>query len=114
MSKEFEEIVLKKLEKLDTIEKEVGSLKTTVGSLKTAVGNLEIEVKETQEVVKYLNQNFTKFDYEMNKKINTLFDAFITNKEENSVHEKEIASLNAKVFNQDIRISILEDKILTA
>jgi len=128
MSKEFEEIVLKKLEKLDMIEREVknnsqrlanletevGSLKAEVGSLKTTVGKLEMEVKDTGEVVNYLNQRFTRFDYEINKKIDTLFDAFITNKENDLVHEKEIASLNAKVFNQDIRISNLEDKILTA
>ena len=114
MSKEFEEIVLKKLEKLDMIETEVGSLKAEVGSLKTTVGKLEMEVKDTGEVVNYLNQRFTKFDYEINKKIDTLFDAFTTNKENDLVHEKEIASLNAKVFNQDIRISNLEDKILTA
>jgi len=142
MSKEFEEIVLKKLEKLDNLEvqvgsltsemketnnrlskleteveslgTEVGSLKTEVGTLKTTVGNLEMEVKDTGEVVKYLNQRFTKFDYEINKKIDTLFDAFTTNKEKDLVHEKEIASLNAKVFNHDIRISNLEDKVLTA
>ena len=114
MSKEFEEIVLKKLEKLDMIETEVGSLKAEVGSLKTTVGKLEMEVKDTGKVVNYLNQRFIKFDYEMNKKIDTLFDAYKVNKENNYVHEKEIASLNAKVFNQDIRISNLESKVLTA
>jgi len=128
MSKEFEEIVLKKLEKLDMIEREVknnsqrlanletevGSLKAEVGSLKTTVGKLEMEVKDTGEVVNYLNQRFTKFDYEMNKKIDTLFDGYKVNKEKDSFHEKEIASLNAKVFNQDIRISNLESKVLTA
>ena len=142
MSKEFEEIVLKKLEKLDTIETEVknnsqrlgnlekevgtlqtevvslgretGTLKTKVGNLKIAVGKLEMEVKDTGEVVNYLNQRFTKFDYEINKKIDTLFDAYATNKDKYLVHEKDIASLNAKVFNQDIRISNLEDKVLTA
>ena len=156
MSKEFEEIVLKKLEKLDNIEKEVknnsqrlgnletevgtlntevsslkaevgslgtevgslkikvGSLETEMGSLKTAVGKLEMEVKNTGEVVNYLNQRFTKFDYEINQKIDTLFDAFATNGKKDLVHEKEIASLNARVFNQDIRISNLEDKVLIA
>ena len=132
MSKEFEEIVLQKLDTIEievksnsqrlgnletevgSLEKEVGTLKTEVGSLKTAVGKLEMEVKDTGEVVNYLNQRFTKFDYEMNKKIDTLFDAFTTNKDKNLVHEKEIASLNSKVFNQDIRISNLEDKVLIA
>lgn len=149
MSKEFEEIVLKKLEKLDNIEiqvenlgTEIGTLKTGLGnlgtevgtlkiglgnlgtevgnfgkeikSLKTTVGKLEMEVKDTGEVVNYLNQKFTEFDYDINKKIDTLFDAFTTNKEQDLVHENEIASLNEKVFKQDIKISNLENKILTA
>ena len=98
MAEKFEEIVLKKLDKLDNLEKEMGNLKT--------------EIKDTQEVVTYLNNSFTKFDYEINKKIDTLFDAFITNKEKDLVHEKEISSLNAKTFNHDIRISNLENQIL--
>ena len=69
-------------------------------------------MKYTQGVVKYLNNNFIKFDYEINKKIDTLFDAFTTNNEKDSVHEENIVSLNSKVFNHDIRISNLEDKIL--
>lgn len=121
MSEEFEEIVLKKLEKLDTIETEVKETKQGLQNLTKRVedntlrlGKLEIEVKDTGEVVNYLNQRFTKFDYEINKKIDTLFDAYATNKDKYLVHEKDIASLNAKVFNQDIRISNLEDKVLTA
>ena len=114
MSKEFEEIVLKKLEKLDNLEVQVENLGKEVRSLKTTAGKLETEVRDTGEVVNYLNQNFTKFDHEMNTKINTLFDAFITNKENNYANDKEIVSLNAKVLNQDIRISNLEKKVLTA
>ena len=84
MSKEFEEVVLNKLDALQTqvgkVETEVDGLKTQVGDLqtkmnkfetevddlKTQVGNLSIEVKETGDVVQYLNQNFTKFDFEIN------------------------------------------------
>ena len=77
------------------------------------LGKLEMEVKDTGEVVNYLNQNFTKFDYEINKKIDTLFDAYTTNKDEITVQENNILSLDAKVFNHDIRISNLEDKVLT-
>ena len=123
MSKEFEEIVLKKLDNLETevvgLKTEVGSLntevvglKTEVGSLKTRVGNLEIEVKETQEVVLDLRNNFAKFDYEINKKIDTLFDAYSINNEKHTSYEKDINSLNAKTFNHDIRISNLENNQL--
>ena len=125
MSKEFEDIVLKKLEVLDertqNLEvqikdnnKKIGNLETEVKANSQKLGNLEIELKDTQEIVKKLNQDFTKFDYEINKKIDTLFDAYTSNKESNLVNEKNIISLNANVFNHDIRISNLEDKVLPA
>lgn len=117
MSKEFEEIVLKKLDVLDErtqkMKIEMGDLKQEMKDINLRLGKLEIEVKDMDEVINYHNQSFTKFDYEINKNIDTLFDAFTTNKEKDSVHEKNIVSLNAKVFNHDIRISNLEDKLIT-
>lgn len=148
MSKEFEEIVLKKLDllnermsstdkvmqetvlkKLDmldertsntdkimqeTVLKKLDMLEERTSNTDKVVQEMQLELKDTQEVVKYLNQSFTKFDYEINRKIDTLFDAYTTNKENNSVNEKNIISLEAKVFNHDIRISNLEDKVLPA
>ena len=146
MSEKFEEIVLKKLEKLDNLDatmqdvvlkklekldnldatmqdvvlKKLDELDTTVqdvvlkrlDNLETEMGNLKIEIKDTQEVVKYLNNNFTKFDYELNKKIDTLFDAYTSCKDTDSVHAQNIVSLNAKTFNHDLRISNLENQVL--
>ena len=99
MSKEFEEIVL---EKLDTLEADMNVLKT--------------ELKATQETVKSLSENvndlnnrFTVFDFEINRKVDTLFDAITANKEKHDLFEQSIVSLNTKTFNHDIRISVLED-----
>ena len=55
-------------------------------------------------------QDFTKFDYEINKKIDTLFDAYTTNREKDMVLEDNITSLKAKTFDHDIRISNIENK----
>ena len=49
MSKEFEEIVLKKLDLLD---------ERTINTDKL-MREIQLELKDTQEVVKYLNQSFT-------------------------------------------------------
>lgn len=128
MSKEFEEIVLNKLEKLDTLEeelkntnqkidntnKEVSSMKQEIKNINQRLGKLEVEVKDTGEIVQYLNNNFTIFDHEINNKINTLVDAFKVNSEKDLVHEENISSLDKKVLNHDIRISNLEDKVLIA
>jgi len=146
MSEKFEEIVLKKLEKLDNLDttmqdvvlkkldkldqldetvqdvvlKKLDKLDTTVqdvvlkklDNLEKEMGNLKMEITDTQEVVKYLNNNFTKFDYEINRKIDTLFDAYTSCKDTDAAHAENIVSLNAKTFNHDIRISNLENRVL--
>ena len=155
MSKEFEEIVLKKL---DTLEVDMGTLKTEVKGINQRLDNHDKEfksiqeeittihnelkethnkiketnnklketnnqlketnnkLKETQEVVQNLSENvkdlnnrFTVFDFEINRKVDTLFDAITANKEKHDLFEKSIVSLNTKTFNHDIRISVLED-----
>lgn len=106
MSKEFEEIVLKKLEKLDTLDI---TLQDVVLKKLEKLDDLEKEVKANKESIEKLNNNFTIFDFEINKKIDTLFDAITANNEKHDEFEKSIVSLNTKTFNHDIRISVLED-----
>ena len=158
MSKEFEELVLKKLEKLDSTEKLIQEVvlpkldkidstekliqevvlpkldaleeKTAntdeliqevilpkldkIDVLEEKVNNTDNTLKELSTELKNLNNKFTVFDYEINKKIDSLFDAFVVNTEKDSIHEEEIESLEEKFFNHDIRISNLENKSLTA
>jgi len=129
MSKEFEEIVLKKLDileaktnKTDKAIEEVILKKLDILEVKTSktdkvieevvlkkLDSLENEVKSNQESIKKLNDNFTVFDFEINRKIDTLFDAIKVNNQKHDVFEKSIVSLNTKTFNHDIRISVLED-----
>ena len=90
MSKEFEDAVLKKLEVLDK------------------------RTNDTDKNVRELRQDFAVFDFEINRKIDTLCDADTVNQEKHDFFENKIVSLEAKDFNHDIRISNLEDKVLTA
>ena len=148
MSKEFEEVVLKKLEKLDSTEKliqevvlpkldKIDNMEKLIQEIvlpkldaleeKTSntdeliqelilpkLNNTDIVIKELSIEVKDFNNKFTVFDYEINKKIDSLFDAFVVNTEKDSVHEEKINSIDDKVFDHGIRISNLENKILTA
>lgn len=114
MSKEFEELVLKKLEKLDALEEKTANTNKTVQEISTELKNTQKEFKITQEGLENLTNKFTVFDFEINKRIDTLFDAFTVNREKDLVHEKDINSLDEKVFNHSIRISNLENKILIA
>ena len=114
----IKEVILPKLNKVDSTE---NIIKETIlpkldriDSLEEKMTNTNETVKELSIELKNLNNRFTMFDYEINKKIDSLFDAFIVNTEKDSVHEEKIESLDEKVFDHGIRISNLENKILTA
>ena len=130
MSKEFEDAVLKKLDVLDertkctdeiiegVVLKKLDSLENDIKELASntneRLGKVEIELKDTGEVIMDIRQRFAKFDFEINRKIDTLCDADTVNQEKHDFFENKIVSLEAKDFNHDIRISNLEDKVLTA
>ena len=96
MSKKFEEVVLNKLDELSN------ELKDTSERLR----KVEIGLSDTQEIVMDFRQKFTVFDFEINRKIDTLFDSDTVNKE-------NIVSLNVKNYNHDTRITNLENKDLS-
>ena len=110
----IQEVVLKKLEKLDKLEERTVNTEKMVQEISTELKNTQKELKSTQEGLENLTDKFTVFDYEINRKIDSLFDAFSVNREKDLVHEKDINSLDEKVFNHNIRNSNLEDKILIA
>jgi len=131
MSKEFEEVVLKKLDvltdqikdtnqRLDTLEDEMKYTKQNLLQLakdtNQRISYLEVEMKDTKEIVTDLRQKFVVFDFEINKKIDTISDANKVNLEKHAYFQEKIISLDEKNFNHDIRISALEDvtKSLTA
>lgn len=125
MSKEFEEIVLKKLDglemKMDELQAQTNVLQVQTNALQIKTDELQVqtntlqeEISSTNKVVREIQQDFAKFDYEINTKIDTLFDAYTVNQEKHIFFEEKIASLDAKSFNHDIRISNLENKVLTA
>ena len=117
MSEKFEELVLKKLEKLDALDERTKNTDKVIEDvilkkldvLDERTKNTAKELKETKESLKNLNDRFTVFDFEINRKVDTLFDAITSNDEKHDVFEKSIVSLNTKTFNHDIRISVLED-----
>ena len=137
MSKEFEEIVLKKLDGLSIELKDInqrlvrleeGHKNTNQRLVRLEEGQeninqrlvrleegqkdtnqrlikVELGLKDTKEIVMDLRQRFTVFDFEINRKIDTLFDS-------DTVNKHNIVSLNVKNYNHDTRISNLENKEL--
>ena len=110
----IKEVIAPKLEKVDsTVEKVVLPKLDRIDLLEEKMDNTNKIVKELSGEVKSLNNKFTIFDYEINKKIDSLFDAVIVNTEKDSVHEDKIEILDEKIFDHGIRISNLENKIFT-
>ena len=112
MSKEFEEVVLKKLDNTDrliqdVVLKKLDDTDRTMQEFALKLDNTEKEVKDTRETLNNLSLNFARFEHEIIKKVDTLFDAYSTT-------EAAIVSLNTKYFNHDTRISDLENKLASA
>ena len=112
MEELIQEIVLPKLDMLE--EKTASTDELIQEVILPKLNSTDETLKELSTEVKDLNNKFTVFDYEINKKIDSLFDAFVVNTEKDSVHEEKIDSLDEKIFDHGIRISNLENKILTA
>lgn len=131
MSKEFEQAVLEKLYYLSIqidsnnkkIEKVEIELKNFAKNTNERFEKVEAEFKKfakntnekfekieanfvkTNQKVTDLSQRFTVFDFEINRKIDTLFDSDTVNKD-------NIVSLNVKNYNHDTRITNLENRDL--
>ena len=117
MSKKFEKVVLKKLDELSTELKDTNQrlgkvelgLKGTnemVMDLRQRLEKVELDLKDNKEITIELRKRFAIFDFEINRKIDTLFDSDTVNKD-------NIVSLNVKNYNHDTRITNLENKDLS-
>ena len=107
MSKEFEEIVLKKLDELSYELKDTKQeLKELAKDTNQRLGKVELGLRDNKEMVIDLRQRFCVFDFEINRKIDTLFDS-------DTVNRENIVSLNVKNYNHDTSITNLENKDLS-
>jgi len=77
-----------------------------VMDLRQRLEKVELDLKDNKEITIDLRQRFTIFDFEINRKIDTLFDSDTVNKD-------NIVSLNVKNYNHDTRITNLENKDLS-
>ena len=154
MSEEFEKIVLKKLdvldslenkidtldrnlngrmdelektmkemnktinERIDNVDKEIGFLKEDVFTVNTKVDYVSSIVNKQQKDINLINKkidilnaNLARHEEESSKQIGALFDLFEMNKDFNKFQSKRNAIVEAEIFNHDIRITKLEQKL---
>ena len=106
MSAEFENIVL---EKFDDLSSKINELSGEMHEVKEKVENNSILINNLSEKVDQQGLNFARFENEFTIKVQALFDSFVANTESHLSYEKSIATLHAKTFHHDNRISVLED-----
>lgn len=132
MSKEFEELVLKKLEILDSFKGRFDNLEERFDNLENRfdkqedaiftvnakVDNLSNKFDMQQKEINLLNKkvndlsaNLARHEEESNKKIGALFDLFEVNKDFNNSQKEKNSSFETEIFNRDIRITKLEQKL---
>ena len=99
---EFNQVVLKKFEKQEEFNQVV---------LKKFEKQEEFNQKIYKELRK-MSLDFARFEFEINEKIATLFDAYSVNKEKLELLENNLICHDSKIFNHDIRIEQLENKSL--
>ena len=120
MSAEFEKIVLEKFDELNLkiteLSEEVHELKGKVDINTNSIINLSEKVENNSTLINNLSDkvecqglNFAKFENDFNIKVQGLFDSFVANTESHLAYDKFISALNAKTYDHNIRISVLED-----
>ena len=65
------------------------------------------------EDIKTMKASIINLEEYVMQKIPALFDAITVNSDKHETYDEHIASLNAKTFNHNIRISALEDALRT-
>ena len=120
MSAEFERIVLEKFDdlssKINELSVEMHEVKEKIEHNSILINNLSKKVENNSILINNLSEkvdqqglNFARFENEFTIKIQALFDSFVANTESHLSYEKSIATLHAKTFYHDNRISVLED-----
>lgn len=79
-----------------------------IQDVKKEVKTLSKRLDETQNELREFSQRSAVFEVEISDKVAALFDAYVVNNEKHAAYEDSITSLNAKVFNHQIRIEKIE------
>lgn len=67
--------------------------------------------EETDNRLTSLENIVTKIEYEHSKKLDLLLDYAKGNIEKHATYDADITQINSKLFNHDIRIDVLEEKL---
>lgn len=96
-------------EKVEHNSNLINNLSEKVENNSNLINTISERLHVVEEKVDQQGLNFAKFENEFPIKVQALFDSFVANTESHLSYEKSIATLHAKTFHHDNRISVLED-----
>ena len=105
-------------ERIDNVDKEIGfffffvfTVNIKVVYVCSIVNKQQKDINLINKKIDILNANLARHEEESSKQIGALFDLFEMNKDFNKFQSKRNAIVEAEIFNHDIRITKLEQKL---
>lgn len=95
--------------KVDNLEEKVNNNTNSINSLSKKIDINTDLIATLSKQVEQQGLNLASFENEFTIKVQALFDSFVANDESHLSYSKSIAVLHAKTFDQNNRISVLED-----
>jgi FtsZ-binding cell division protein ZapB len=105
----------KMLTMLETLTEDVGSMKQDVSDLKQDNSSLKADNLSFKEIhdgifteLGRIRESLARMENDQGRKINVLFDAYMSSKEENAETRQRVSVLEKRADNVDLRIMALE------
>ena len=97
-------------EKFDAIDKRFDQIDQRFEQVDQRFEQVDQRFDEIMHILDVMKSSIILIEQKVSVEIPTLFDAYSGQHEKQTMHQNDINSLNRKVENHDIRISILEQK----
>ena len=90
---------------------DIRDLKSSINGINFSINSINTTLETHSKDIKIMKSSIINTEAYVREKIPTLFDAITVNSDKHELYDDHIASLNAKTFNHNIRISSLEDTL---
>lgn len=102
--------------KLDTHDQDIKTMKhsfsninNSITSINNSITSINKKLNTHDKDIKTMKSSIINIEVQVTEKIPALFDAITVNMNKHEIYDNAISSLNAKTFNNKIRIEALED-----
>ncbi len=97
---------------MDEIKQMLVGIQNSQEELKQGLENLQAVDKKLHKEIREVNSRLAAFQIEMSQKVQTLFDADLTRKENMEDYDERLQNISSELFNHSVRINNLEQKVV--